>query len=165
MAEPSKRKRLRLPEYDYSQNGAYFVTICTVDRRHIFWRPVGADSIRPGRLPLSELGWMAEESIRAIPSHYPQVILEKWVVMPNHIHLLLRIENGRRIISAPTKSLSTMIGQMKREVSKAAGYPVWQKGFYEHVVRNDRDFLDIWTYIDTNPAKWAEDCYYTEDTP
>ena len=54
---------------------------------------------------------------------------------------------------------------MKREVSKAAGYPVWQKGFYEHVVRNDRDFLDIWTYIDTNPAKWAEDCYYTEDTP
>ena len=53
---------------------------------------------------------------------------------------------------------------MKRSVSKAAECPVWQKGFYEHVVRNDRDFLDIWTYIDTNPARWAEGCYDMEDT-
>ena len=162
MTELPKRKRLRLPEYDYSQNGAYFVTICAADRRHVFWRPVGADSIRPDALPLSSLGHMVGESIQDIPFHYPQVVLENWVVMPNHVHLLLRIENDGRILSAPTKSLSTMIGQMKRAVSKAAGYPVWQKGFFEHVVRNDRDYLDIWTYIDTNPAKWAEDCYDSE---
>ena len=166
MEELPKRKPLRLPGYDYRQGGCYFVTICTCGRCNFFWKPVGADIIRPEEPPLSAWGQLAEQAIRDIPAHYPQAAVEMWAVMPNHVHVLLRMEgDGGRMVSAPTKSLSTVIGQMKRAVSLAAGRPAWQKGFYEHVVRNEKDFLDIRTYIATNPAKWAEDCYYMEDHP
>ena len=66
------------------------------------------------------------------------------------------------MISAPTTTLPTIIGQMKRAVTKRAGLPIWQKGYHDHVVRSDADYLRIWSYIDTNPAKWREDCYFTE---
>lgn len=81
--------------------------------------------------------------------------------MPNHVHLILAIgvADGR-MISASTKSLSTIVGQMKRASSKAAGISLWQRSFYDHVIRNEADHLRIWAYIDTNPAKWREDCYY-----
>lgn len=86
--------------------------------------------------------------------------MHKWAVMPNHVHLLLQIaETDGRMLSAPTRSVSTVIGQMKRAVSKASGMPVWQKGFYDHIVRDENDFLRIWTCIGENSAKWAEDCY------
>ena len=93
---------------------------------------------------------------------YPAVSIEKYVIMPNHIHLLLRINAGGdgRLIAAPT--LSTAIGQMKRRASKEAGKGLWQKSFHDHVIRNEQDFREIWEYIDANPAKWAEDRYYTE---
>lgn len=166
--ELPERKRIRLQGYDYSQAGCYFITVCTRDRKCLFWEPVGADIIRPGRLPLSAHGEEAERAVLHIPVCYPQVTLHQWVVMPNHVHLLLQItEAGGRMLSAPTRSVSTVVGQMKRAVSKALGMPVWQKGFYDHIVRDENDFLRIWTYIDANPAKWAEDRYYDErgDTP
>nr|WP_326184612.1 transposase [uncultured Oscillibacter sp.] len=159
--ERAERKRLRLPEYDYSQAGSYFITVCAAGRQTLLWNAVGADIIRPDTLPLSASGMIVEQAILDIPAYYPQVTLHKWVVMPNHIHLLLQInETDGRMISAPTRTISTMIGQMKRAASKAAGGPIWQRGFYDHVVRNENDFLRIWTYIDANPAKWAEDRYY-----
>lgn len=163
MDKRPKRKQLRLPEYDYSQVGCYFITVCAEERKMLFWDSVGADIIRPDAPPLSACGMTVEQAILDIPVHYPQVTLHKWVVMPNHIHLLLQInEVGGRMISAPTRTISTMIGQMKRAASKGAGRPIWQKGFYDHVIRNEADFLIIWNYIDTNPARWAEDRYYDE---
>lgn len=103
--------------------------------------------------------------------------------MPNHIHLLLRIvETGGRIVSAPTegggqagaddadggrrvtsagpKPISVVIGQMKRAASKRAGFPLWQKGFHDHVIRCEADYLRVWDYVHTNPAKWQDDCYF-----
>ena len=82
--------------------------------------------------------------------------------MPNHVHLLLRIreDDGGRMISAPT--ISTVVGQMKRYVSKQVGTALWQKSFHEHVVRGEQDYREIWNYIDGNPARWAEDRYYIE---
>ena len=67
-----------------------------------------------------------------------------------------------RIISAPTKAIPTIVGQMKRAVSKMAGFPIWQKGYHDHIIRSEADYRRIWEYIDTNPAKWREDCYYKE---
>lgn len=162
--EGPKRKQIRLPEYDYSRAGCYFITVCSEGRKALFWNAVGADIIRLDMPPLSACDMIVKQAILGIPVHYPQVTIHKWVVMPDHIHLLLQInETDGRMISAPTRTISTIIGQMKRAASKAAGRPIWQKGFYDHIVRNDRDFLDIWTYIDTNPAKWAEDrCYSGE---
>lgn len=81
--------------------------------------------------------------------------------MPNHIHLILVLnEPSGRMISAPTKSLSTIVGSMKRYASRVAGFPLWQKSFHDHVIRNEPDYLRIWQYMDSNPLKWEEDCYH-----
>lgn len=162
--ERLERKSLRLEGYDYSKAGYYFITICTLEKRHLFWNgtaSVGADIIRPHLPELTDLGQMVDRLILDIPNHYPNVTVDKHIVMPNHIHLILRLEENGRMISAPTKSTSTIIGQMKRISSKLAGRPLWQKGYYDHIIRNEPDYLRIWQYIDTNPAKWTEDEYYT----
>lgn len=158
------RKSLRLKGYDYSGAGCYFITVCTREKRHLFWDesvPVGADNIRPDHLPLTSLGRITDKAIQDISSHYPNVLVDKYVVMPNHVHMILILRESGRIISAPTKSTSTIIGQMKRISSKEAGRSIWQKGYYDHIIRNEPDYLRIWQYIDENPAKWAEDEYYT----
>ena len=79
--------------------------------------------------------------------------------MPNHIHLLLQIENddGRQVV-APT--ISTVIMQLKRVSSKTAGMSLWQKGFYDHIIKNEKDFENVCVYIEENPAKWENDEYY-----
>lgn len=162
------RKNNRLEFYDYSQNGAYFITICTRGKQKIFWiddksqNSVGADIIRPHD-KLNDLGLIVECAIEQITEYYPNTIIDKYVIMPNHLHILMRIENDEfngRIISAPT--ISIIIGQMKRWVSKQIGYPIWQKSFHDHVIRNEADYQRIWQYIDTNPIKWELDCYCTE---
>ena len=161
-----KRKQNRLKDHDYSSPGCYFVTICTHEKHHLLWEnvgSVGADIIRPKTPRLSRYGRIVEHAIQGIPGHYRNVKLEKYVVMPNHVHLLLRIkEPDGRMISAPTKGLPTIVGQMKRVAAKDAGIDLWQKGYHDHVIRNDADYLRIWHYIDTNPAKWREDCYYCD---
>ena len=159
--EMPKRKANRLPEYDYSTPNAYFITICTDKRKNLFWSDVGAIIDRPENVPLTQLGRLAEQSIQEIPRRYPMISVDRYVIMPNHIHLLLQIHtdsNGRSMI-APT--ISTVVRLMKGAVRKTAGFPVWQKGFYDHVVRGDQDYLEIWNYIEGNPGKWAEDKLYS----
>ena len=152
-----KRKPNRLTEYDYSTSNAYFITICTHNRENLFWRDVGAIIDRPEKVPLNKLGMMVKQAVFDIPNHYPAITVDHSVIMPNHIHLLLQINtdiNGRSMI-APT--ISTVVRLMKGAVSKQAGFSVWRKGFYDHVIRNDNDYRDIWNYIEGNPGKWEED--------
>ena len=107
---------------------------------------------------------VAQQSIRDISSHYPAITVDHAVIMPNHIHLLLQIHadaNGRSMI-APT--ISTVVRLMKGTVSKQAGFAVWQKGFYDHVIRNDNDYRDIWNYIEGNPSKWTEDKLFVSNS-
>ena len=165
-----KRKENRLPEYDYSQPGCYFVTVCTANREPIFWTAeptstnhVGADIIRP-QDRLSEYGKIVDESIRKIPAVYPLVQVDNYVIMADHIHLLLRIVgDGGGVRSPPSKPLSTVIGQMKRAVTKRCGRPVWQKGCHDHVVRNDEDYRAAWAYIDNDPLQKREDRRWTTE--
>ncbi len=90
---------------------------------------------------------------------YECVFVDNYVIMPNHIHLLIRIENdSRRTQFAPT--VSRIIKQFKGSVTKQLGMSVWQKGFYDHVVRDEYDYQVRWQYIDENPPKWAEDELY-----
>ena len=155
-----KRKQNRLAEYDYSTPNAYFITICTKDRKKLFWMDVGAIIDRPNNVPLTNLGMIARQSIEDIPNYYSAVSVDHFVIMPNHIHLLLQINtdaDGRSMI-APT--VSTVVRLMKGTVSKQAGLSVWQKGFYDHVIRNDHDYREIWNYIEGNPSKWTEDKLY-----
>lgn len=158
MVEFPNRKIVRLGNYDYSQGGYYFVTVCTKDRESILSKitatpNVGADIIRPS---LSAYGKVVDEAIKSIPLHYEGVYVDKYVIMPNHIHLILVMPPrwGGRIISAPTRSVSTIIGQMKRYVSKKTGKVIWQKSFFDHVIRNEADYLKHWNYIEQNPIKW-----------
>ena len=148
------RKSIRIEDYDYSTPGAYFITICTVNREKIFWDSVGADIIRPQNIPLSTAGKIVEQGISQIAEHYDNVFVDKFCIMPDHIHLILRIESdvGGRIISAPT--VSTVVGSMKRWVSRQIGRPIWQKSFYDHGIRNQQDYDEIWQYIENNPLNY-----------
>ena len=153
--EEQNRKRIRLENFNYASAGAYFITVCTKDRSTILWENVGADIIRPENVPLSAIGKIADRAIRQIPVHYENISVDKYCIMPDHIHLILSIHSGDsgRMISAPT--VSTVVGSMKRWVSKQAGRPIWQRSFYDHGIRNQRDYDEIWEYIENNPLKYA----------
>lgn len=161
--ELPKRKPNRLAEYDYSQPGAYFIAICTKEKQNMFWDNIGASIARPSDLLLSANGKIVEEAILSISKHYPMISVDNYVVMPNHIHLLLQIhtdENGRAML-APT--ISKVVQQMKGYVSKKIGTSIWQKLFHDHVIRGKQDYLKIWEYIDNNPKQWELDCFYVRE--
>ena len=163
------RKPLRLPKYDYSQNGAYFVTICTDRRKHLLGTvrcphqhiaSVGVDAhIDPDDISvaLSYAGRIVEKYIRSIPG------IDAYVIMPNHVHMVVCISNadGPMRASAPTQPLSSRIRSFKTLVTKEIGQAIWQRSYYDHVIRDEADYLRVRHYIDTNPAAWAEDEYYT----
>ena len=161
--ERPQRKRLRLESYDYSQPGSYFITICTRERNQevlgSIEPAVGAIINRPPRISLTPLGRIVDETIRAIPDHYPGISVDQYIIMPDHVHLILALRHigpdGRQI-AAPTP-LSNVIQQMKRITSKQAGISLWQKGFYDHVIRNDEDLANVRQYIRNNPLKWIQD--------
>lgn len=147
-----RRKPLRLPQYDYTSAGAYFVTVCVKDRQPLLWDNVGAGITRPEDAPLSAWGKTVAAAIGQISEHYPHIRVEKYCIMPDHVHLLLLFQemDGRQV-AAPT--LSTVVGQMKRWVSKTAGVSFWQKSFIDRVIRSEAGYLAVWEYIDNNPLR------------
>ena len=155
--ELPKRKINRLTDYDYSTPNAYFITICTDKRKNLFWNNVGATIGRPQDVQLSKYGQIVSKAVEDIPIHYPAVTVDHYVVMPNHIHMLLQIhsDGDGRPMAAPT--IATVVNQMKGTVSKRVGFSVWQKGFYDHIIRGDADYREVWEYIENNPVKRAED--------
>ena len=166
-----KRKRNRLENWDYSSNGAYFITICTFQRETILGRVVGAIHESPASgIELTRIGKIVRDTVETLPQKFPEIRLEKYVVMPNHVHLLLLIDRDPRAHrDAPLQSgrslISQTIGFFKMNASKKAhaidpGIKLWQRSFHDHIIRNDEDFLRIWEYIETNPIKWHEDCFF-----
>ena len=138
---------MRIADYDYSTPGAYFITVCIADRKPILWN-VGAATCRPN---LSKIGTVVETAILQIPGHYPAVSVDKYCVMPDHIHMILSIntdEDGRQI-AAPT--VSTVVGHMKWWVSMQIGHSIWQKSFIDRVIRNEKGYRAVWEYIETIP--------------
>lgn len=174
-------KPLRLPGYDYSQSGTYFLTVCTRDRICCL-SSVGAHHDAPAHTPpsvcLIDMGNVAERILLSLPIRYPHARLIHHVVMPNHVHILLELcaAEQRAHRDAPLHTGKTETGQQRSDLAKIMGffktnttkeirkaYPgfsLWQPRYYDHIVRNEADFLRIWEYIDTNPAKWAEDRYF-----
>ena len=166
-----KRKRNRLENWDYSSTGAYFITICTFQRETILGRVVGAIHESPASgIELTRIGKIVRDTVETLPQKFPEIRLEKYVVMPNHVHLLLLIDRDPRAHrDAPLQSgrslISQTIGFFKMNASKKAhaiepGLKLWQRSFHDHIVRNNEDFRRIWEYIDTNPIKWHEDCFF-----
>ena len=160
-----KRKQIRLPEYDYSSPGAYFVTICTRDRRCILSTIRRGDPCGRPSLILSDYGKIVERCLKQVENLYA-VQIEPYVVMPNHIHFICTIGLPRATARvAPT--LGRIVGALKslsanccREQSLTG--KLWQRSYHEHVIRSEADYREIWEYIENNPARWAEDRYYNE---
>jgi len=146
-----KRKQIRLPHYDYSSAGCYFVTVCTADKAPVLCDIVGhALPGVPVELRLSEYGETAEKQLLKMADFYDGIRLDKYVIMPNHIHLLL-CYRGTPGTACPT--VGQFIGTFKRFTKSIP----WQKRFYDHVIRDEADYRTKWQYIDNNPARWAED--------
>lgn len=164
----------RAPWWDYGQDAAYFVTICTKDRKHFFGDVVN------GVMKLSHVGIIADLLWNEIKNHANHIGLDEYVVMPNHVHGIL-ILNGNRVETThplslppvpepPTKSrfqnqgkntLSSIVGSYKSAVTRHAhrlGFEFeWQSRFHDHVIRNEEEYHRIANYISLNPKKWNED--------
>lgn len=150
------RKQNRLQQFDYSISNAYFITICTDNRKKLFWIDPESKADFPQNIILSKFGLFVDDAIKNISHFYPAISVDHYVIMPDHLHLLLRInsDDHRRPLVAPT--VLTVVQQMKGVVSKHAGFPIWQKGFYDHVIRGEQDYREIWEYIESNPGRWYE---------
>jgi putative transposase len=155
-----QRHTLRLNNYNYAWQGAYFVTICTRNKQSIFGQ------IIESRMKLNSFGEVVESVWKGIPLHYPEINNDVFIVMPNHIHGIITIGQGKRAGSkpAPTRPLSEIVRAFKtyssrgiNELRHTQGASVWQRNYYEHVIRNENEYSEIGEYIYYNPAKWETD--------
>jgi len=163
------RKNIRLKNYNYSSNGAYFITICTENMCKTLGNIVGGGVLDAPRIQLSQYGEVVEKHLLAINSHYDDLNIEKYVIMPNHVHMIILIYNEKEIGASrtppPTRAneyIPRFISTLKRFVHKDCGFQLFQRGYHERIIRNDAQYLNRWQYIDNNLVKWADDDYYVE---
>lgn len=142
------RKTIRLKDYDYSKEGMYFITICIKDRKELL------GNITNDKINLTKEGIIAEENIKSIEEIYSNIRIDGYVIMPNHIHMLLEIKNKNDI------TVSKIIKHYKTNVSREITYSIWQKSFYEHIVRDEKEYLKITEYIQNNVINWEKDKYF-----
>jgi REP element-mobilizing transposase RayT len=164
-----KRKRTRLKGYDYSQNGAYFITICIKERRNLLSSISVGQGLAPAENHLTGYGNIAKEQLLALENKYNHVKLDKYVIMPNHIHILISIyENAAGASPCPTISdVICTFKSLTTKLCKKIGLKnkhLFQSSFHDHIIRNEKDYKKIWEYIDTNVIRWKEDCFYEEET-
>ncbi len=162
-----KRKPTRLKNFDYSTVGAYFITICTEHRREILSRIVGVDVLGdPVSVELLPHGTVADKYINPFNEYYDNIHVDEYVIMPNHIHLLLSVsESGSPRTSTPTRQTATVshfVSTFKRFCNKEYGKNIWQRGFYDHVIRCQEEYTEIQKYISENPTRWHYDKPYAE---
>lgn len=171
-----KRKHTRLKCYDYSNNGYYFVTICSNQMKNIFSK-IYPDNVGRGLAPaekrygdtivrLTKIGKIIEEQLLDIENRFDFVKIDEYVIMPNHIHFVI-IFQGKTAGASPRPTLTDVICTFKslttikcNKVDNMKGRKVFQTSFYEHVIRNENSYLNIWQYINENPRKWENDKYY-----
>ena len=163
--ELRERKSPRLKGYDYSLPGAYFVTICTKDRKNLF----EIESVGNDLCVVPPQNALIHKWIKETENKYPNVKIPKYVIMPNHIHIIIIIKERHtgRSLHDIVRWIKTMVTNeyitlVKDGVFTAFDKKIWQKSFHDHIIRGDEDYLKIWNYIDTNPLKWELDCFYTK---
>ena len=167
------RHSTRLRDFDYSGVGAYFVTVCVGGHECLFGQ------IADCEMRLSGLGEIVQECWSAIPDHFSTVELAEFVVMPNHLHGVIVIHDVGATHASPSRragpaplSLGAIIGSFKSAVAKrinamrgTTGAPVWQRNYYEHIIRNEADYNRIAEYIEHNPMRWVEDSLHPDAAP
>ncbi|MBN1930270.1 MAG: hypothetical protein JW786_01500 [Desulfobacterales bacterium] len=167
--EIHRRRSIRLKGYDYSRAGFYFITICTQNRLCLFGK------IDNGGMNLNDAGRIVEKCLSAIPDHYPHAKLRECIIMPNHVHFIVEITVGANNYSPlhsssiPIHGTSKTIGSIVRGFKigvtkwfreKTDIYTVWQRNYYEHIIRGEQSYLKLSKYIINNPKLWQNDQYY-----
>ena len=154
------RKRNRLEKYDYSSAEMYFITICTKDKEKIFGNIVDRIEPEPPIMYLSDMGKIIDQQIRSI-NQVPFVHVETYVVMPNHVHMILLVDDhNQQQGSRANELIPSTIGGFKRICAKRIGRDVFQRSYHDNVIRTKRRFDLIWNYIEDNPRRWKEDRFY-----
>ncbi|NJD59097.1 MAG: hypothetical protein C3F13_03900 [Anaerolineales bacterium] len=172
------RRSIRMKGYDYSMEGAYFVTITTFQRKCLFSEVVN------GEIRLSSYGLIAHEQWNRLQKRFPPSEFTTFVIMPNHMHGIIHLVRGAGQVSkmghekipslrpysdhnVTPGSLGAIVKAYKASVTyrinAIRGYtnpPVWQRNYYEHIIRNEREYKQITDYIEANPATWIEDRFY-----
>ena len=157
-----KRKPTRLKGYEYSTPGAYLITICVKDRKQLLSKIiVGDDAHIVPKSHISNYGLICDKYINNINIKYENVTIDKYVIMPNHIHLIIFLHGTMRA-SSPTKNIETIIRSFKTLVTKEIGYSIWQRSYHDHIIRGEKDYQKIWEYIDTNVIRWEKDFLYND---
>ncbi len=152
------RKSPRIKDYDYSTPGTYFVTVCTKDKAPLLCTIVGEGLCALPQVNLTDIGKAVNASINYINTCTESATVDKYVIMPNHIHLIITLSETGGHRDPP---LQAIIGQFKSYTTHLYGFRLWQRSFHDHVIRNDDDYNKIWEYIDTNPSRWCDDCFYS----
>lgn len=164
-----KRKSIRLKEYNYANKGAYYITICTHERKCLFGKVID------GKIKLSEGGKIVNDNWIRLPKRFPNIEICDYIIMPNHIHGVIMI-NGSAICNRATikvaPTLGNIIGAFKSITTNEyinniinQNWPqfnkrLWQRNYYEHIIRNETDLYCIRKYIENNPLQWKQDTYY-----
>ena len=167
--ELPKRKGNRLECYNYSDIGTYFITICTQNRKKILSNIiVGTGVLDCPKIVLMPSGQIVDRYINQLNDFYDNISIDKYVIMPDHIHLLITITKdmgGQSGTPVPTdveykidntnSVISKFVSTFKRFCNKDLGQNIWQQRYYDHIIRNEKDYIEICEYIDSNPAAWA----------
>lgn len=145
------RRSIRLQGYDYSQSGAYFVTICTFQRQHLF------GEVNDGEMQLNVIGQIVSAIWQKIPKHFPNVELDKFILMPDHLHGIIIISEQ----DDKSHSLATIIQNFKsvstrriNKITQNSGVSIWQRNYHERIVRSDQELDRLRQYMLTNPENW-----------
>ena len=171
-----ERKTPRYQSFDYNSVGVYFITICTQNRKCILSRIVGTGVLDCPQIKLTGYGKIADKYIKQLNDFYDHLSVEEYVIMPNHIHLLLWIkknkntcDNGQSRTPVPTtveranSACSQFVSTFKRFCNKEYGENVWQDRFNDHIIRDRQDYEEHVRYIMENPARWYYDELYTTE--
>lgn len=142
-----KRKNIRLPNYDYHQNGLYFITICSKNRKHLFGK------ITQGSILLNAMGQQVQEIFQYLHHKYPDIDIVQYLIMPDHVHAIIRLMGVK---NAASLSLRYFINTFKGMASRTCKTSLWQRGYYDHIIRNKKELLRIMEYIENNPRAWEE---------
>ena len=167
-----KRKSIRLPGYDYSQPGYYFVTFCVESKRKLLGRVVGSGFHPRPSVELTKIGIEVQKSIQHVGSGFhPRpnnagIEIQKYVIMPNHIHMIVVLT----AVGDGTPTLQSVVGRIKsyttkrwNDINNTKYETLWQSGFHDHIIRSEAGYQRIWQYIDENPARWVDDRYFIEE--
>ncbi len=158
--ELPQRKPTRLKGYDYGTPGAYFVTICTHERKCILSNIVGEGLCALPQNILTPIGKEIEKSIQYINNHDIGAKIDQYVIMPNHVHFIVILDDSGGHGNPP---LQNVIGQLKSYTTNKFGGVLWQRSYHDHIIRGEKDYQKIWEYIETNVIRWDKDCFYTNE--